>query len=64
MVTIYVQFSDGTKETIISAFTGPQNEEAFPNQGTVTSDDGRWQEYFATIPSELAAAWPTPAGRS
>lgn len=60
MDEIFVQFSDATQKTIISAFSASQNPVTWPNQGTVTASDARWATYYAMIPADAQAAWPAP----
>lgn len=45
--TIYVQFSDGTDETIVTVFGSPQDEASFPHYGVMPSDDPRYVTYYA-----------------
>ena len=44
---MFVQFSDDTKQKIVSVFAAPQDTEAFPNQGEVTEDDPRLAEFLS-----------------
>jgi hypothetical protein len=61
MATIFVQFSDSTEKTVISAFSCPQDPSAWPNQGEIDSSDERWSAYYRTIPAGPARdAWPAP----
>jgi hypothetical protein len=61
MTSIFVQFSDASQESVISAFSCPQNIEAWPNQGEIDSSDPRWKAYYSSIPDgPLKHAWPSP----
>jgi hypothetical protein len=60
MTNINVQFSASTETAIVAAFNCPQDETAYPNQGTVAASDARWAAYYATLPAAVQAAFPPP----
>lgn len=45
MSTVFVQFSDATQTALVSVFGGPQDLDAFPNQGEIDVDDPRYLEF-------------------
>jgi len=61
MTTINVQFADSTDAVIVGYFAGPQNPTAWPNQGTVQSNDSRWEAFYNAQPSIFQQGLPTPA---
>ncbi|EOV7029598.1 hypothetical protein ACQIBV_003102 [Yersinia enterocolitica] len=44
-----VQFSDSTKQVIISLLPSPQNTLDFSNQGEVEIDDPRWAAFYDKV---------------
>ncbi|WP_439671403.1 hypothetical protein AEMCBJ_04305 [Cupriavidus necator] len=44
--TIYCQFEDESEQGIITIFGAPQDQDAWPNQGSLPSDDLRYVEYY------------------
>jgi hypothetical protein len=48
---MYVQFSDSTKDEIVSAFGCPQDPEVWPNQGQIDPTDARWTTFAAKFPA-------------
>ncbi|MCM2544249.1 hypothetical protein ACVCH0_20580 [Burkholderia glumae] len=61
MTKIYVQFSDDKEATIVAAFSSPQDEAHFPNQGGVDSSDARWVAFYKSIPEQSRRGWPAPS---
>lgn len=51
-----VQFSDATQEIVLAYFGCPQDENAFPNQGTVAVSDARWKTFYASLPAMMQDA--------
>lgn len=45
-MTVYVQFSDSKKKTVIAVFSGPQDKEAAPYQGELEEDDPRYLAFL------------------
>lgn len=58
---INVQFFDSSNATVVSYFSGPQDEVEFPNQGQIDSGDARWKTYYNSLPSLSQRSLPTPA---
>jgi hypothetical protein len=52
---INVQFADSSEATIVSVFAGPQDPEAYPNQGTIPSSDARYQTWYSALPAFIKA---------
>lgn len=46
---MYVQFKDSKKDFIVARFAGPQDDEAYPNQGKVEEDDPRYLDFLFRI---------------
>lgn len=59
--TIYVQFSDASDETIINAWSEPQDPTVWENQGTVQSDDARYATFYADLMPGFARFYVTPS---
>lgn len=59
-MSIFVQFSDANETSIISVFASPQDEVAYPNQGTVETTDASWHSFYAELQAEMASCWPAP----
>lgn len=60
MSNIYVQFADTTEEVVISFFGAPQDLIAYPNQGSISANDARWNAYFSTLPAAVQKVLPAP----
>lgn len=59
MVMVNVQFSDSTKATIVAYFASPQDASAYPNLGTIGTDDPRWDTFYQEV-NGLASKLPAP----
>ncbi|WP_080407843.1 hypothetical protein [Burkholderia ubonensis] len=60
MGLLNVQFSDSSETAIIAYFSGPQDENAVPNQGTLAPIDPRWDAFYTTRPALARQALPIP----
>lgn len=60
MPSINVQFSDGTKTTIVSYFGSAQDSDIYPNLGAIDSSDLRWKSYYGAQPTLVQPYLPTP----
>lgn len=60
--TLFVQFADSTKKSIVSVFGCPQDAEAFPNQGEIPSDDARYVAWYNALPAQwkVSGAYVSP----
>ncbi|MET3650311.1 hypothetical protein [Dyella japonica] len=61
---IIVQFSDLSKETIITFFAGQQESAVYPNLGEVDASDCRWIAFFNELPEGTQALLPAPTPSS
>ena len=52
-MAIFVQFADGTQQTVIASFSCPQDVAAWPNQGTLEDTDARYTAFVASLPKSL-----------
>lgn len=57
---INVQFSDDKETTIVSIFTGKQDDSIFPNQGEVEPSDVRYKSFYNSLPDYMKNLMPTP----
>jgi hypothetical protein len=64
MTTVYVQFSDATEGEILSCFAGPQDAEAFLNQGSVDVDDERYVSFYEKAPDKIGLLVPPSLQKS
>ena len=64
MTTICVQFSDATEAKIVNCFAGPQDADAFPNQGSVDVDDERYVSFYEDAPDKTGLSVPTTLQKS
>ena len=55
-----VQFSDASKDTIVSYFNSPQDSTAFLFQGQVDVDDPRYKTYYESLPAVCRQGMPLP----
>ncbi|MCW3538356.1 hypothetical protein [Burkholderia cenocepacia] len=55
---LLVQFSDSTEKTIIAFLPGPQDPDAYPNQGEVNSTDPRWKAFCDNLPIDVQPFMP------
>lgn len=51
MSKVCVQFSDESKDKIISVFAGKQDETTYPNQGEVDTEDDSYKAFVASVAS-------------
>ncbi|MDY7559979.1 tail fiber assembly protein [Pseudomonas sp. CCC3.2] len=54
MTLMYVQFTDATETKLTSIFGGPQDPDAYPNQGVIEDTDQRYLDFF-NPPIDVAA---------
>lgn len=57
---LYVQFTDGGEDVIQSIFSCPQDPNVWPNQGTVYSDDARYEAFYDALPIGMKGMFITP----
>lgn len=56
MGTVFVQFSDDDKTSVVSSFGGPQDEEQHPHQGELDESDARYVAFIkpASVQPEVS----------
>ncbi|MFM0220022.1 hypothetical protein [Paraburkholderia caledonica] len=64
MTTLNVQFPDATEAKILNCFAGPQDANAFPNQGSVDVDDERYLSFYENAPDTTGLPVPTSLQKS
>ena len=62
-MTVFVQFSEASKEQVVAEFGGPQAVEFYPYQGELAEDDPRYVAFIELIAS-ITGSKPEAAARA
>jgi hypothetical protein len=60
MITINVQFSDGSDTSVVSYFACAQDPSTYQNLGVVDSDNTKWAEFYNSLSVMMQNGMPTP----